>query len=69
MRAPILILAAATFGLAACADREEVAAGERTYQGKRDAHSWDSAPEERARLETQLKQRQLAQDEQRRISR
>jgi hypothetical protein len=63
-----LLLAALVLGLAACADRERVAAGERTYQGKPDAHSWDNVPQERASLEAQLKRRQLAQDEQRRIS-
>jgi hypothetical protein len=69
MKGLCLIVAAASFGLAACADRDEVLAGERTYQGKRDTHLWDNAPQERATLEAKLKQRQLAQDEQRRISR
>jgi hypothetical protein len=68
MKALLLILVAASFGLTACADRDEVAAGKRTYQGKPDTHTWDKAPQERASLEAQLKLRQLAQDENRRIS-
>ncbi|HXI96081.1 MAG TPA: hypothetical protein VNG04_08130 [Candidatus Acidoferrum sp.] len=68
MKALLLILVVASFGLTACADRDEVAAGKRSYQGKPDTHSWDNAPQERASLEAQLKLRQLAQDENRRIS-
>ena len=64
-----LVILVLVLGIAACADREEIVGGERTYQGKRDAHSWDNAPQERASLEARLKLRQLAQDEQRRISR
>jgi hypothetical protein len=65
----LLVIVVASLGLAACADRDEVAAGERMYQGKRDVHSWDNAPQERATLEARLKERQLAQDEQRRMAR
>jgi len=68
MKALLLIVLAASLGLAACADRDEPAAGSRSYQGKPDAHSWDNVPQERASLEARLKLRQLAQDEQRRIS-
>ena len=63
-----LILLAASLGLAACADRDELVAGSRTYQGKPDTHSWDNAPQQRASLEARLKLRLLSQDEQRRMS-
>ena len=62
---------------AACGEREQVAGGERTYQGKRDTMPWDNAPlaygagkwskGDRASWETQIKARQLTQHEHKRI--
>lgn len=78
MRALIVVLALA--GLAACGERDqEPRAGERTYQGKRDTKPWDNAPlaaehrggkwnkGDRSSWETQIKERQLAQHEHKRI--
>jgi len=74
----ILLLA---FGLAACGEREQVVdqQSEKRYQGKRDGKPWDNdAPVAEMRggawtkgnqtsWEEQLKQRQLAQHEYKRI--
>ena len=64
-----LLLAALVLGLAGCADRDEVAQGERSYQGKRDSKPWDNEPfkGDRAGWETQIKTRQMAQHEHKRI--
>ena len=82
MRALILMVAA-LFALAACGEREQVVEGgkggdaKRTYQGKRDTAAWDNSPLEygsgkwskgdRTSWETQIKARQLAQHEDKRI--
>jgi hypothetical protein len=62
-----LVLAAV--GLAACADRDPVVEqqSEKRYQGKLDTKPWGNG--DRASWETQLKARQLMQDEYRRIAR
>jgi hypothetical protein len=62
-----LVLAA--LGLAACADRDPVVEqqSEKRYQGKLDTKPWGNG--DRASWETQLKARQLMQDEYRRIAR
>jgi hypothetical protein len=84
MRLPIAIVAAslAAFLLAACGDREQVAEGQRTYQGKRDSKAWDNEPlnyalnhgskwnrGDQATWEQQIKARQLTQNEYQRIGR
>jgi hypothetical protein len=76
MRAALLI-AMAAFALAACADREQIAEGRRSYQGKPDSQPWDNEPladgsakwtkGDRASWETQIKARQLMQHEYKRI--
>jgi hypothetical protein len=78
-----LVLAAAllAFGLAACGEREQVVEqqGEKHYQGKRDGKPWDNdSPVAELRggkwnkgdetgWEEQIKQRQLSQNEYKRI--
>jgi len=74
-----LLVVAALLALAACGEREQVAAGERTYQGKPDAKPWESGPPpaalrggtwkqgDRASWEDQIRTRTLAQHEDRRI--
>ena len=72
-----LLVLVALFALAACGEREQVAGGERTYQGQRDTMPWDNAPlaygagkwskGDRASWETQIKARQLTQHEHKRI--
>ena len=67
----------AAFALAACGEREQVAEGKRTYQGKRDNMAWDNEPlaygsdkwskGDRASWETHIKARQMGQDEYKRI--
>ena len=61
-----LVLAA--LGLVACADRDPVVEqpSEKRYQGKLDTKPWGNG--DRASWETQLKARQLMQDEYRRIA-
>lgn len=72
----------AVFALAACGEREQVAEGKRTYQGKRDTQAWDNAPlpyalnhgskwnrGDKASWEQQIKARQLTQNEYERIGR
>jgi hypothetical protein len=76
MRAGLLIVIAA-FAVAACGDREQIAEGKRTYQGKPDSPPWDNAPladgsakwstGDRASWEAQIKARQLTQHEYKRI--
>ncbi len=76
MRAVFLTVIAA-FALGACGEREQIAEGNRTYQGKPDSQPWDNAPladgsakwstGDRASWETQIKERQLTQHEYKRI--
>jgi hypothetical protein len=75
----VLVLAA--FGLAACGEREQVVQpqSEKRYQGKRDGKPWDNdspvaelrggkwSKGSQASWEEQIKQRQLAQHEHKRI--
>ena len=77
----ILILIAVAFGLVACGEREQVIepVSEKRYQGKRDGKPWDSESPiaelrggkwtkgNQASWEEQIKIRQLAQHEHRRI--
>jgi hypothetical protein len=80
MRALLLVLAA--FALCACGEREQVVVYKQgKYQGKPDNRSWDNAPlaaefrggewkqGDRASWEESIKQRQLAQNEYKRIYR
>ena len=77
MRALLLLLVAASLGLVACGEREQVAEGKRAYQGKPDTQPWDSAPlpydevkwtqGDRASWEAEIKARQLTQHEYKRI--
>ena len=78
-----LVLAAVlvAFGLAACGEREQIVEpqSEKRYQGKRDSKSWDNAPAvaelrggtwtkgNQQSWEEQIKNRQLAQHEHKRI--
>jgi hypothetical protein len=52
-------------GLAACGDREQLAEGPRSYQGKPDTAPWGNG--DRATWEAGIKARQLAQHEYKRI--
>ena len=79
------ILVAAILGvfvLAACGEREQVAEGKRTYQGKRDTKAWDNPPVslplnhasewtkgDQASWEQAIKARQMSQNEYQRIGR
>jgi len=78
----VLILMVVAFGLAACGEREQVVqqqSSEKRYQGKRDGKPWDNdAPTAELRggkwnkgdqtsWEEQIKQRQLVQNEYKRI--
>ena len=77
----VLALVLAAFGLAACGEREQVIqpVSERRYQGKRDGKPWDNdspvaelrggkwTKGNQASWEEQLKIRQLAQHEHKRI--
>lgn len=86
MRLPIAILAAvlAASLLAACGEREQVAEGKRTYQGKRDTKAWENEPlgyvgnlnhgstwnkGDETGWEKSIKARQLTQNEYERIGR
>jgi hypothetical protein len=73
-----LLLLIAVFGVAACGEPEQVVVYKQgKYQGKADALPWDSEPlayegakwtkGDRAGWETQIKARQLAQHEHKRI--
>ena len=75
-----LLLIVAAFGLAACGETEQVVVYEQgKYQGKPDTRPWDNAPlaegmrggdwskGDRGSWEDQIKNRQLAQHEHRRI--
>ena len=77
----VLILVAVACGLAACGEREQVIqpVSEKRYQGKPDGRAWESAPMsaewrggnwkqgDRTSWEEQIKNRQLAQHEHKRI--
>ena len=78
----ILALVLAVFLVAACGEREQVAEGKRTYQGKRDTKAWDNEPlgyttnasgkwtkGDKAGWEQEIKTRQLTQNEYQRIGR
>ena len=79
MRALLVAMVAAAFGLAACGDREQIAEGKRSYQGKPDSEPWNNEPlaaeyrggkwitGERASWESDIKARQLTQHEYKRI--
>jgi len=76
-----LILVLAAFGLAACGEREQIVQpqSEKRYQGKRDGKPWDNdspvaelrggkwTKGNQANWEEQIKARQLAQHEHKRI--
>jgi hypothetical protein len=78
MRA-LLVAMVFAFGLAACGDRQQIAQGTRSYQGKPDSEPWNNEPlaaeyrggkwtkGDRASWETDIKARQLAQHEYKRI--
>ncbi|HYX67287.1 MAG TPA: hypothetical protein VE935_23965 [Burkholderiales bacterium] len=68
--------------VAACGEREQVAEGKRTYQGKRDTKAWDNEPlpyalnhggkwnkGDQSSWEQEIKARQLTQNEYERIGR
>jgi hypothetical protein len=77
----LLIVVLAAFGLAACGEREQIVQpqSEKRYQGKRDGKPWDNdspvaelrggkwTKGNQASWEDQIKQRQLAQHEHKRI--
>ncbi len=80
----LLALILALLLVAACGEREQVAEGKRTYQGKRDTKAWDNAPldyaanlnhgstwnkGDEASWEQSIKARQLTQNEYQRIGR
>jgi hypothetical protein len=74
-----LMLSMALLGLVGCADREEIAEGKRSYQGKPDNVAWNNEPlpaeyrggkwtkGDRASWEADIKARQLTQHEYKRI--
>jgi hypothetical protein len=79
-RAALAIAALAVLGLAGCGESEQVVVYKQgKYQGKPDTRSWDNAPQaaeqrggkwtkgDRASWETDIKNRQLAQHEHKRI--
>jgi len=76
----LFVLLIAAFGLAACGEAQQVVVYKQgKYQGKPDARSWDNEPlavefrggkwtkGDRASWEEQIKNRQLAQHEHKRI--
>lgn len=80
MRALLVVVVVAAFGLAACAEREQVVEANKSgnrYQGKSDTKPWDNDPlaygsgkwskGDRTSWETQIKTRQLSQNEDKRI--
>jgi hypothetical protein len=79
-RAALALAVLAAVGLAGCGESEQVVVYKQgKYQGKPDTRSWDNAPlaaeqrggswttGDRASWETQIKSRQLAQNEYKRI--
>ena len=80
MKALVLLVAAAALGLAGCGEKEQVVVYKQgKYQGKPDSRSWDNDPPvaelrgskwskgDRMSWEEAIKQRQLTQNEYRRI--
>ena len=78
----LFILVLSLLLVAACGEREQVAEGKRTYQGKRDTKAWDNEPlpyalnhgskwtkGDQASWEQQIKARQVTQNEYERIGR
>ena len=78
----LLALVMVVFLVAACGEREQVAEGKRTYQGKHDTKAWEKEPlnyalnhgskwnkGDQASWEQQIKARQLTQNEYQRIGR
>ena len=78
----IVVAVALSLGLAACGEREQVAQGQRSYQGKHDTKAWDNAPVglplnhasewtkgDQASWEQAIKARQMSQNEYQRIGR
>jgi hypothetical protein len=77
----LAVLVLAAFGLAACGEREQVVQpqSEKRYQGKRDGKPWDNdspvaelrggkwSKGDQSSWEEQIRQRQLAQHEHKRI--
>jgi len=77
----VLLAMIALYALGACGEREQVVEqqpSEKRYQGKRDANPWDNDPlqyangkwnkGDRTSWESQLKNRQQSQNEDRRIN-
>lgn len=74
-----LLAAIVLSGLVGCGEREQIAEGKRSYQGKQDTKPWDNEPlaaefrggkwskGDRAAWEEQIKTRQLGQNEYKRI--
>jgi hypothetical protein len=81
MSRALLVLIIALFGLAACGEREQVVEpqSEKRYQGRADTKAWDNEPlaqeyrggkwnkGDQKSWEEQIKRRQLAQHEDKRI--
>ena len=73
----VLFFTCIVLALSACGEREQVADSKRGYQGKNDTKPWDNEPlaygsgkwskGDRTSWETQIKTRQLAQHEDKRI--
>ncbi len=72
-----IVLLLTLLSLSACGNRDEIAEGKRSYQGKPDSRAWDNEPladgsakwsrGDRASWETAIKARQLTQHEYKRI--
>jgi hypothetical protein len=72
-----IVVLMALLGLSACGEREQIAEGKRSYQGKPDSRPWDNAPladgsakwskGDRASWEDEIKARQMTQHEYKRI--
>ena len=78
MRTVLLVAAVLAFGLAGCAEREQVSEAKtgNRYQGKHDTKPWDNEPlayggkwskGDRTSWETEIKARQQSQNEDKRI--
>jgi hypothetical protein len=76
----VIVVLGLAAGLAACGEREQIVEpqSEKRYQGKRDGKAWENEPlagqpggkwtrGDRSSWETQIKTRQLAQHEDKRI--
>jgi hypothetical protein len=72
-----IVVLMALLGLSACGEREQIAEGKRSYQGKPDSRPWDNEPladgsakwskGDRASWEDEIKARQMTQHEYKRI--